>query len=79
MGNSGIRLSRCETLVVFSAGLIEAESRKHVTEVRNLARAITETEQAIARGDQLLKDEKMMGIIAALVAKAVWPRHRLAL
>ncbi len=47
----GNRLSRRETLVVLSTGLIEAGSRKDVTEVRNLAKAITETEQAIARGE----------------------------
>lgn len=49
----GNRLSRRETLVVLSSGLIEAGSRKDVTEVRNLARAITETEQAIARGEPI--------------------------
>lgn len=49
----GNRLSRRETLVVLSTGLIEAGSRKDVTEVRNLARAITETEQAIARGEPI--------------------------
>jgi Fic family protein len=47
----GNRLSRRETLVVLSTGLIEAGSRKDVTEVRNLARAITETEKAIARSE----------------------------
>lgn len=49
----GNRLSRRETLVVLSTGLIEAGSRKDVTEVRNLARAITETEQAIARDEPI--------------------------
>jgi len=49
----GNRLSRRETLVVLSTGLIEAGSRKDVTEVRNLARAITETEQAIGRGESV--------------------------
>lgn len=49
----GNRLSRRETLVVLSTGLIEAGNRKDVTEVRNLARAITETEQAIARGEPI--------------------------
>lgn len=49
----GNRLSRRETLVVLSTGLIEAGSRKDVTEVRNLARAITETEQAIFRGEPI--------------------------
>lgn len=49
----GNRLSRRETLVVLSSGLIEAGSRKDVTEVQNLARAIAETEQAIARGEPI--------------------------
>lgn len=49
----GNRLSRRETLVVLSSGLIEAGSRKDVTEVRNLARAITETEQAISRKESI--------------------------
>ncbi len=49
----GNRLSRRETLVVLSTGLIEAGSRKDVTEVRNLARAITETEQAISQGERI--------------------------
>lgn len=49
----GNRLSRRETLVVLSTGLIEAGSRKDVTEVRNLARAITETEQAISRSEPI--------------------------
>ncbi len=49
----GNRLSRRETLVVLSTGVIEAGSRKDMVEVRNLARAITETEQAIARGEPI--------------------------
>ncbi|WP_355661181.1 Fic family protein [Halomonas salifodinae] len=49
----GNRLSRRETLVVLSTGLIDAGSRKDVVEVRNLARAILETEEAIQRNDDI--------------------------
>lgn len=43
----GNRLSRRETLVVLSTGLIEAGSRKDALEVRNLASAIMEVEEAL--------------------------------
>lgn len=70
----GNRLSRRETLVVLASGLIEAGSRKDVAEVRNLAEAIAQTEQAIGRGEQitplllrqlqgiLLKDIERVGV-----------------
>lgn len=52
----GNRLSRRETLVVLSSGIVEAGSRKDSLEVRNLAQAILEMEHV------LREDEPMSGI-----------------
>ena len=49
----GNRLSKRETLVVLASGVIEAGARKDVIEVRNLAEAIAETEQAIRRSEPI--------------------------
>lgn len=49
----GNRLSRRETLVVLSSGVIEAGSRKDSLEVRNLAQATLEMERALAESQAL--------------------------
>jgi len=49
----GNQLTRRETIVVLSTGVVEAGTRRDRLEVRNLARAIVETEDAL-RNDVLL-------------------------
>lgn len=49
----GNRLSRRETIVVLTTGLVEAGSRRDEVEVRNLGRAIIELEDALSRGESL--------------------------
>lgn len=49
----GNRLSRRETLVVLSSGIVEAGSRKDSLEVRNLAQAIIEMERVLREGEAL--------------------------
>ena len=49
----GNRLSRRETIVVLSTGVVESGTRRDVTEVRNLASAILEMEKALRDGTPL--------------------------
>lgn len=49
----GNRLSRRETLVVLSSGVVESGSRKDSLEVRNLAQAILEMERALQQDEPL--------------------------
>lgn len=49
----GNRLSRRETLVVLTSGLVEAGTRRDTLEVRNLAEAIMQVEEALRNHDRL--------------------------
>ena len=49
----GNRLSKRETLVVLTTGIVEAGTRRDAIEVRNLAEAITEFEAAIRQQETL--------------------------
>ena len=49
----GNRLSRRETIIVLSTGVVEAGTRRDRLEVRNLAKAILETEEALHNGVRL--------------------------
>lgn len=49
----GNRLTRRETIVVLTTGLVEAGSRRDILEVSNLAEAITQVEETLRRHDPL--------------------------
>jgi len=49
----GNRLSRRETIVVLTTGIVEAGTRRDVLEVRNLAEAITQLETTLREHDEL--------------------------